>query len=119
MRSPATDPQPGDALSLKGYRITVQERIGSLIRYQVTKKGAASRQSTQDLEEWAKWAVDAKVAERAGDCYVILNCIGGRCTSCREPLGNEVHIVDGALLHHGCCLAKRHGTPSKSKGVAA
>lgn len=119
MRSPATDPQPGDALSLKGYRITVEERIESLIRYSVSKKGSPSRQSTQDLAEWSAWAGAAKVVERSGDCYVMANCIGGCCTACREPLENEVHIVDMALLHKRCCIAKRHGKPSNSRGIAA
>lgn len=89
-----------------------------MIRYSVTKKGAASRQSTQDLAEWSAWAADAKVSERAGDCYVIQSVVSGKCSACRNDLLSEVHIVDKGIYCPGCCGASRHGKPSSAKGIA-
>lgn len=121
MRSPATDPKQGDSLSFQGYRITVQDRAGNSIRYLVTKKGQAPRQSTQDLQEWSKWAAGAKVSQRAaadGECCVLTFGIVGRCMGCKARVETDVHVGDKGIFCATCCVALRHGKP-KSKGAKA
>lgn len=123
-RDPAQDPRHGDKLEFSGWTITVTERSldGAEVRYVRSRPDKPPEgDRSQAVAVWRAWASGAKVVERAPDglvCTVLTHGITGPCTVCRQPLGEEVHVVEGkgmGIVHPHCCKAPKHNFSKKRK----
>lgn len=107
-RSPAEDPQQGDVIRWKEWRVSVTRREGDIVYY--TRKHTGSRKTDPEawqlIDKFRVWAVDGKVSARGiepGDCIVSNMIAGAKCDGCAVTMIGGVHIVDLKFFCEKCC----------------
>lgn len=122
-RSVSQDPQPGDVLIWKGYKVTVAERKGDIVSYNVEgPDGYSKRGSSQELQAWSQWASAASVKSRglgATECVDLrLFTANVACASCEAPILGPVHSL-GLEFYCGdhCPAAVHHSRKEKASAT--
>lgn len=123
IRSPKTDPQPGDRLRFGAWTISVIGRNGDCVTYKRSRIDLAPEpQRTQDLSSWCAWASGAHILERgatSGSCLVFRFGVSGPCARCRQQLHDEIHVVaDVGALCPSCCDSAVHQETKRKEKAA-